>query len=795
MIKRVLILLAVLLPFIAKSQMGVGEWKLYTTFANSVTKMLETPDKLYYLSENCLFSFDKETEESYCYASINKLNDNIISGIYYNQENKYLLIAYSSGNIDLLYDNGEVVNMSDIKDATMTTSKKINDVDFHNNRIYVATIFGLVVFDDQKHRVIESGIYNKELLAVEIVGDYILISSDGKILASPKDILHNTFDKFTTVTSANAVAMNSISDKKLLIILKSGNAYSLRHSDVNLSADISKIITGFSFVSNGVKYIAENAQGFPYAFSTTTVFNYDGDGNLSSLTLPVDLQNRTIAYWDNSNNLWTGDRNGIAYYDISGENVTVLRDTFKPESVTVTEVVFLSRGNSGKVYLSNNAASKIFGNYDAYKISHINTIKDGVITNVEPVVFTEANKNNPSETGIMCDTYQIVEDPTDPDAYYVGTYWDGIYKIKNNEQIGKYDWTNSTISKIQNWSCHVPALAFDKNNNLWAMQYVSGTPALHMITAKNLAKGETQISDWNGININDFSGDKDGRILICKKSNMIFISDGTWDSRLVAYDTKGTYDDVSDDTYFVWTKFVDQDGKSLDPERICCLVEDESGRVWVGTMSGIFEIARPADATNMSMSVNHIKVPRNDGTNLADYLLDNQTVTSIAVDNSNRKWITTLTSGVFLVSANGDEIIEHFTTENSKIPSNRLYSVMCINDGNSVYIGSDVGLIEYKSNSSPAQSDYSNVYAYPNPVRPDYTGWITITGLMENSLVKIADAMGNVFYSTRSEGGMVTWDGCDSDGQRVKTGVYYVFASQNANDVSSGAVTKILVVN
>ncbi len=87
------------------------------------------------------------------------------------------------------------------------------------------------------------------------------------------------------------------------------------------------------------------------------------------------------------------------------------------------------------------------------------------------------------------------------------------------------------------------------------------------------------------------------------------------------------------------------------------------------------------------------------------------------------------------------------------------------------------------------------MYTYPNPVRPDYTGWITVTGLMDNSLVKIADAAGNVFFQGRSEGGMVSWDGCDSAGRRVKSGVYYVFASRSSDGSSKGAVAKILVIN
>ena len=141
----------------------------------------------------------------------------------------------------------------------------------------------------------------------------------------------------------------------------------------------------------------------------------------------------------------------------------------------------------------------------------------------------------------------------------------------------------------------------------------------------------------------------------------------------------------------------------------------------------------------------------------------------------------------------GREIIDNFTRSNSIIPSNEVHSIVCEPNSSDVYFGTTNGVAVYHSTITPAASDFSDVYAYPNPVRPDYTGWITIKGLMDNSLVKIADSAGNVFLQTRSEGGMVMWDGCNGAGERVPTGVYYVYASQN-QESNNGAVTKILVV-
>ena len=103
-------------------------------------------------------------------------------------------------------------------------------------------------------------------------------------------------------------------------------------------------------------------------------------------------------------------------------------------------------------------------------------------------------------------------------------------------------------------------------------------------------------------------------------------------------------------------------------------------------------------------------------------------------------------------------------------------------------------MFEYFSDSTPAEPDYSNVYAYPNPVRPDFTGLVTIKGLMDNSLLKIVDAGGNVVKQLRSTGGMATWDCCGDNGNRVKTGVYYVMASQGDSSSKQSSVTKLVII-
>lgn len=111
-----------------------------------------------------------------------------------------------------------------------------------------------------------------------------------------------------------------------------------------------------------------------------------------------------------------------------------------------------------------------------------------------------------------------------------------------------------------------------------------------------------------------------------------------------------------------------------------------------------------------------------------------------------------------------------------------------------MFITQPGGLIEYRSNSNPAQRNYSAVYAYPNPVTPDYGGAVTITGLIDNSLVKIADNAGNVIKQYKSSGGAVSWDARNDEGERVPSGVYFIIASQGDVNGTESVVSKVLIM-
>ncbi|MCG8700094.1 MAG: T9SS type A sorting domain-containing protein, partial [Bacteroidales bacterium] len=182
-----------------------------------------------------------------------------------------------------------------------------------------------------------------------------------------------------------------------------------------------------------------------------------------------------------------------------------------------------------------------------------------------------------------------------------------------------------------------------------------------------------------------------------------------------------------------------------------------------------------------------------DGTTSADILLGGQAINDIYVDGGNRKWLATESAGVFLLSDDGKETIHNFTTSNSPLYSNTVISIGVNEETGEVFMSTDKGLISFMGQATEGDAEFKDVYVYPNPIRPSYEGDITISGLVEETIVKITDISGNVVYETVSLGGQAIWNGRNYEGDRVATGVYMVFLSNS--DGSKTHITKLLFIH
>ena len=365
----------------------------------------------------------------------------------------------------------------------------------------------------------------------------------------------------------------------------------------------------------------------------------------------------------------------------------------------------------------------------------------------------------------------------------------GVYEFNNGIFIKEYTNDNSPLKTAQTVGNNnknyvvVTDGIFDASGNYWCLNSISPSTSILELTHDKqwISHHQNKLMLSNGWSMDDMR-------------SMFFASDGTlWFVNnyyrvpaTVRYNTETK-------ELTLYDNFTNQDGASKTIYGVRCAAEDKEKNVWVGTNAGLYLLEYSTISAGLQNYI-QVKVPRNDGTDYADYLLDNVNILCIAIDEANRKWIGTEKNGVYLISADNMQKIHQFTTDNSPIISNNIQSIAINHDTGEVFFGTDSGLCSYISDATTTSTEMTkdNVWAYPNPVSPDYTGLITVTGLSYQSDVKIVASNGALIAEGRSNGGSFTWDGCNKKGERVASGIYMVVAATKEGE--KGTVCKIAIV-
>ena len=396
-------------------------------------------------------------------------------------------------------------------------------------------------------------------------------------------------------------------------------------------------------------------------------------------------------------------------------------------------------------------------------------------------------EQNPDKaaTWTFVDMMSIDVDPLDSRHVFVGGR-PGLFEYYDGELKAYYNKDNSILqtATTSNKYVLVEGIAYDEEGNLWLVQSQTGNSLVEY----------TKDGQWIS---------HPQSLLMSGTLSLAQLQQLTLDSRGLLWMVNNhfglssfyCYDPSKDDITSYMTRLVNQDGTSA-PEMYYprCIAEDRDANIWIGTINGPYLIEAERVNTTIDYAT-QVKVPRNDGTNYADYLLGGVDISAIAIDGGNRKWFGTRGSGVYLISADNMEQLEHFTTANSPLLSDAIESIAINHKTGEVFFGTDQGLCSYMSDATEAAIEMvkDDVYAYPNPVVSGYEGLITVVGLSRNADVKILTASGVLVAEGRSNGGTFTWDGRDRQGRRVASGIYMVAAA--TSEGKKGVVCKIAIIH
>lgn len=621
-----------------------------------------------------------------------------------------------------------------------------------------------------------------------------VLASDNLYSYNTNDHSIQTYDKTTVLSDCGIAHIAWCQGAKSLVILYSNNNIDiLDQSDniTNLSDYYNKSMTEdktvysidingqYAYLSTGFGIVIINVSKAEITNTYNLGFRVDYsyvEGNYiyaASSTNGLYRGLMTDNLLDKSN--WSRVGDYVSRTKTVDPELLALAQTLDPGGPKYNYFGFM-RFTQGRLYTCNG----VFGaSYDPQRPGTIQVLdNDG---------WTIYQDNIAELTGhSYMDLSELDVDPADKDHVYACGRT-GLYEFRNGQFVKHYNYDNSPIVCVTNLEGNkdyvlVQGIKFDTASNLWCLNS-NGRNNLLLLSKNNEwtqhFKQELMIADNRSLqNMKD--------IIFDSRGLMWFVNEHWNKPSLICYQP-------STEGIKVYSSFVNEDGTTVNVTFVRCVAEDKDRNIWIGTNMGPLQLPANQIGTDDD-TFNQIKVPRNDGTNLADYLLTGVDVTCMAVDGGGRKWFGTNGLGAYLISEDNYSEIHHFTVSNSDIISNNVQSIAIDQQTGEVFFGTDKGLCSYMSDATEPNEEMNkdNVYAYPNPVRPDYTGLITVTGLSYDADVKIVTSNGVLVAQGRSNGGMFTWDGTDLKGKKVVSGVYMVETATSTG--SSGTVCKIAIV-
>ncbi|MEZ7505693.1 T9SS type A sorting domain-containing protein [Flavobacterium sp. Arc2] len=748
------------------TQMGFSQnnllWQGYFSY-NEIKDISASSTTIFAASENALFSQNTIDSQIKTTNTVDGLSGQTISSLYYSSVFNKTVVGYENGLIIVINESdGSMLKVVDIINKQLPANmKKVNHFTELEGIVYVSCDFGIVQFN----------------LKNMLFGDTYFIGDVGAEISVRQTAIHNGFIYAATENGIRRASISSknLNDYKQWEVIAVGSwlsvvSFGTELIAVNSLGNIHKYNAGInSFI--GLTTLPEPAvdtrANSSYLIVTTTAAVYIYN---TQLTLIRQINNNQIPDYSPVFSCATSINDVI--YIGTKENGLLTTTISAVSAFENTTPMGPSRNNIFAFQATSSSLWAVYGDYDsAYNPYGLDSY--GISK------FSQAGwLNIPYKSVLGAKSIcRITVNPNKEEEVYASSFFSGLLKIEEEKPTFLYNETNSGLESItfagpSYIDVRINGAAFDKNGALWVTNS----------RVKNGLKVLKTSGEWQSYsteNILDASEDNSfGRMVIDKNGTKWMATNR--DGVVGFNESNNTFKKIT----------IGTDSGNLPASDARALAIDNRNQLWIGTIKGLRVLSNVGNfQTGDQLTTNSIIILDD---NLAQELLYEQFITDIAVDGANNKWIGTADSGLFMVSANGQETKYHFTISNSPLPSNVINDIDINSTTGEVFIATAKGMISFKGIATTASEDLTNAYVYPNPVRPNYDGTVKIAGLINKANVKITDIAGNLVYEAISEGGTLEWDTTAFGKYKVSSGVYMIFIS--AQDGVETKVKKVMII-
>jgi hypothetical protein len=745
-------LFLLILPFgkVEAQDIPLGTWRTHFSYL-SAREVTWAGERVYCASENGLFYFEPSDNSLHTLSKLDGLSETVIRTMAYEPNSKTLVLAYQNSNLDLL-DNEEINEISLIKDANISGSKNLNHIYFYQNFAFISADFGLVSLDLNRRQIRET--YqnlgaNGSFLAIQAAtvsrDSLVLATAQGVIIGSLNDNLldFNSWKRFSPANGLPSGAVRKIVSRNNVVyaLMANGLIYKYLHQNQ---------WTLFNLPTNNLNNL-QVSQNKILLSAPNRIYQIDENEALTEITNSLIISPQA-AILDPQNRFWIADRQTGLVSNFSNNF-----QSYTPNGP--------ARAETWGLYYFQNQMLGLSGGFDENYNPLNRTAGFYQFKNANWASFNASNTPNLLNIrDLVKATYS-----SSNKNLYLASFGDGIVvRAENgNFSIINQNTSGTTLVPDNQGKVRVSGLATDRAGEVWISTFAAANqPALHVLRNNG---------SWQSFLPPNLASRTPQDILIDNQQvKWIRLSPnrggGIW-----------VLDDRTNRNRYLSSTANEGNLPSIN---VNVIKQDLEGQMWIGTDRGITVISNPARVFDGAINAfTPIFESRP--------LLRAEVVTALAVDGGNRKWIGTRT-GLWLFSADGGALIHYFNVDNSPLPDNEILDIAIEPVSGEVFVATAQGIVSYRGTATTGIATYGQVKVFPNPVRPDFTGLVGISGLVEGANVKITDVSGRLFYETRAQGGTASWNLRDYNNVKAQTGIYLIF-STNA-DGTQTLVSKIAVV-